>query len=1200
MLRKFLGVGKKRNLKYWHERLAQARQELWDRNLSKAKQLFAEIVSDLGEHRTKDVSYNLNRLSAEAKLGLWAVEYYQDATKRSIYREIISQIKPDARIWLIISKVFYEQQDISPEAMTVYASLLRAKPSKKIARQFLELVSQGEVSEEKLTLLGQITSKLPKDKEACVELCRSCLQLQFFDKALEYAKRILELDANDVNAHRCIAYVAERRQNWEKAARHYRVSQDWLRLLVVYCKAREIAKAAEILEMVPETQRDTSTWLYYTGWIRYKQGRLEEALRCWQTLESTGLDQPSSLSSNIEALIEKASYDQLDRLSLEHQPQVYEKAPYAVECHLRLGAIKLLLARDPQAADPHLRYVASQRPHDVVPITYLALCKAAKRRDTSSDGHLYQEIANRYNNGTLFLWLRGLWLASDAPGLAQQYLAKAIEEKEIRYLSEDAISVTEWLVAKLNGKFTSSASEGIEGLFDIKDLPWTETASAPFLWAVVSSYGLELLHSQDIQSPFFKVEQSFPLDSDTSWASIQAVCFAREEKWLRALQSLDKENNVDLEHSILTYAIQERLKEEDWDTVAELVSKGVKRFPRDSDLRALAGEIEEPIRRYLWQKQELESLEPRLQEDLSSERANTRLHHNLAIVYTKMAIDADTVTSVQSDHSNEVDHWIRAIGHWAVVLSDSDYWSRWKEQRGQVYSIPVEILRGEEIRQKVPELIKKYHDEQASKAPSASRERHSYYAALIDYEIEVTSAMRYLVRASQRHQNALPNSVYRLLSPVLLKEYGGKNIGRKIIRKLNQMVLSPHETQLLEQAFSPLADVYALKAGQQYQMALKRLQSLHQDDKQDGVDLRQVEQKLLKLYTRKLINKGRWEEALINARRGINLQPVNKEMRQLLVDASVGWAEWQIQQEAYEAPVQEIRCLLRILDVLQENNREPEVIRAQIEDWVRPNLNEVNEEVLASIPGVGLVLAERIVASRKNEGVFTSLEDLIRVEGVGKETASQITAHFVIPQPIPRSKLEEMEGWLPAKVKATTSEALALARLDQWDSEEQCFDREALEREIEYLERALILDPDNPRARAGAAAIYHDLAVDCVERNDWVLASEYAERAFEYGQRPEYLNLLAVTNHDYAIHLAQQNRYDEAISLLEPLVNLPYDRNMVNLEKLISGLYTDVGANLYNTGYVTDAVSCWQVALEYDSTNSVARSNLNMAIGGYW
>ncbi|MEO0630952.1 MAG: helix-hairpin-helix domain-containing protein [Planctomycetota bacterium] len=42
------------------------------------------------------------------------------------------------------------------------------------------------------------------------------------------------------------------------------------------------------------------------------------------------------------------------------------------------------------------------------------------------------------------------------------------------------------------------------------------------------------------------------------------------------------------------------------------------------------------------------------------------------------------------------------------------------------------------------------------------------------------------------------------------------------------------------------------------------------------------------------------------------------------------------------------------------------------------------------LPGIGAVYAERIVAERQANGVFTSVRDLQRVRGIGPKTAAKL------------------------------------------------------------------------------------------------------------------------------------------------------------------------------------------------------------------
>jgi competence protein ComEA len=62
---------------------------------------------------------------------------------------------------------------------------------------------------------------------------------------------------------------------------------------------------------------------------------------------------------------------------------------------------------------------------------------------------------------------------------------------------------------------------------------------------------------------------------------------------------------------------------------------------------------------------------------------------------------------------------------------------------------------------------------------------------------------------------------------------------------------------------------------------------------------------------------------------------------------------------------------------------------------VRINLADAAE--LQALPGVGPVLAERILAHRSEHGLFTAVEDLLDVSGIGEGKLSSLRDAVVVP-----------------------------------------------------------------------------------------------------------------------------------------------------------------------------------------------------------
>lgn len=95
-------------------------------------------------------------------------------------------------------------------------------------------------------------------------------------------------------------------------------------------------------------------------------------------------------------------------------------------------------------------------------------------------------------------------------------------------------------------------------------------------------------------------------------------------------------------------------------------------------------------------------------------------------------------------------------------------------------------------------------------------------------------------------------------------------------------------------------------------------------------------------------------------------------------------------------------------------------------------------------------------------------------------------------------------------------------------------------------------------------------------------------------QSHEVLELGVSIKYDYMWFLVRINSFAEAVAIGEELLQADYDRSVldVNMAKILSAIYGDYGAYLYNTGNQWLAKQMTQKALKYDPSNHVARNNL--------
>jgi competence protein ComEA len=61
------------------------------------------------------------------------------------------------------------------------------------------------------------------------------------------------------------------------------------------------------------------------------------------------------------------------------------------------------------------------------------------------------------------------------------------------------------------------------------------------------------------------------------------------------------------------------------------------------------------------------------------------------------------------------------------------------------------------------------------------------------------------------------------------------------------------------------------------------------------------------------------------------------------------------------------------------------------------DINRAPWPEIAELPGIGETLARRIILSRDRDGLFTSVSDLERVNGIGRRTAQRLQPYLILP-----------------------------------------------------------------------------------------------------------------------------------------------------------------------------------------------------------
>jgi len=267
---------------------------LFAQRLTEAEQVFAKVKHKVNHKQEKNDE--LIAITLQANLGLWAVSYFRNANQLNRYRKITGRKTPsDPNILTFLGNVFFSQSATCDEALEVYEALLGVDPV--VAKRLVTLVPKMNCSESSLKFLVKLAEFLPDDRDVTNQLCSWYLQLGDLGKVKEIARNALSHDHKNRYAHQCLGYVEEQNENWGKSKAHYRNAGDNVSLLRMCIADEDYDTADEIAKSLLSKKGRRRDVLTLVGWLRFKQGKIEEAVNTWQESGIVSVQFGSSLSN---------------------------------------------------------------------------------------------------------------------------------------------------------------------------------------------------------------------------------------------------------------------------------------------------------------------------------------------------------------------------------------------------------------------------------------------------------------------------------------------------------------------------------------------------------------------------------------------------------------------------------------------------------------------------------------------------------------------------------------------------------------------------------------------------------------------------------------------------------------------------------------------------------------------------------------
>ena len=275
----------------------------------------------------------------------------------------------------------------------------RLKTSKKILPLALALALSG-------TLLTGCSGK--EEREAkYLERAEEYLAKRDYDKARIEAKNVLQINANNAEAHYIVAQIAESEKNWQQmygelnAAIQYdpKLLKAHIKLAQFLAAVNQLDKAAESAEKIKEIDPNNANYYAVLASIAARQNKPDEAI---QQAEKALSIEPGNLgASALLAAIytdkDPAKAEQVLNASIKANPEEYDLLTMLASLYAKQDK--------PDKAIETMKELIAAQPKVVSYIAQLASYYIAQNRASDAEALLQQAIKNQPENTELKLTL---------------------------------------------------------------------------------------------------------------------------------------------------------------------------------------------------------------------------------------------------------------------------------------------------------------------------------------------------------------------------------------------------------------------------------------------------------------------------------------------------------------------------------------------------------------------------------------------------------------------------------------------------------------------------------------------------------------------------------------------------------------------------------------------------------------------------
>jgi len=288
--------------------------------------------------------------------------------------------------------------------------------------------------------------------------------------------------------------------------------------------------------------------------------------------------------------------------------------------------------------------------------------------------------------------------------------------------------------------------------------------------------------------------------------------------------------------ALLKRQVQQKLARRDWDGASAVLSQALDLDPDNPELQQMLSVLGNHLPITYLKANQRAAAAAAWEKAQQQNPGDLRIAHSLGLLYFWWAQELEE----QQQGQQAVKAWEGAIRNWVALSYGNGFWTRWKEERGQVYG-PIPETAVKDLRRRLTEQLGRkiadYQNAYLTRQCNADARRMGDLSLKLAAELKTAEALQQVSESLQRQKRQAP--LPPLCGVLMLNHLGQLETAQKVLALVEATQAHEASTEQLHWCLSPWVFPWIMVQERRYEEAIEHLEKkLKQNvSSQDGHDL---------------------------------------------------------------------------------------------------------------------------------------------------------------------------------------------------------------------------------------------------------------------------------------------------------------------------------------------------------------------------